>query len=132
AQQDYGAEPRSASDECSEDGQILNAERYEWNRAVAPGAVGGFTPDLAAQRSRAGQAETGEAIGSGDVSNARQSTEVTARENTTNVNGTGNFCIQCGFTQDSQCLYADGNPANANYGVGTNTCCYPRPQVAPK
>ena len=51
----------------------------------------------------------------------------------TSTSGNNDFCLVCGNTRDDQCRTMDSTGvlvnASANYGVGANTCCYPRPYV---
>ncbi|MDP3900082.1 MAG: LamG-like jellyroll fold domain-containing protein [bacterium] len=42
---------------------------------------------------------------------------------------TADFRLMCGFVQDDECRYANGNDAYTTHGVGANSCCYPRPSV---
>lgn len=48
--------------------------------------------------------------------------------------GTGKFTIPCGFDSDESCQNAFGDfaPAGQEYGVGTNSCCFLRPQLVDK
>ena len=43
-----------------------------------------------------------------------------------NRSGSAAFTVQCGFRSNTECVEVNGNP---NLGVGTNSCCYPRPTV---
>ncbi|MFA5317973.1 MAG: LamG-like jellyroll fold domain-containing protein [Patescibacteria group bacterium] len=42
------------------------------------------------------------------------------------VNGSADFILQCGWTEDSECHIGNTNMSET-YGVGNDTCCYQRP-----
>src|SRR3989339_805425 len=134
----YGATPFSSPDECSTQGQRLKGADFNWDWTAQSAKVGQFTPnpnvnnDISTHTSQAPAepAEIVKAVGAGDVSNNKQTADITAKEHATAKSDTAEFCIQCGFNRDDQCIYANGNSATEGYGVGANTCCYPRPQVS--
>jgi len=59
-----------------------------------------------------------------DDDNPLKTAQIRAVLTTKNKSATGKFNLICGYQTDEECQMATGN---ANYGVGKNSCCYPRP-----
>lgn len=114
----YFALPVSPPDACSDSGQILNGEVYDWAWMSTQSEVGSVTSlddvpppgviDPYQFVTSAGQGKT--------------TIQATAQSQT----GEGSFEVFCGFQEDLDC------PAPAtleSHGVGRDTCCYARPTV---
>lgn len=59
-----------------------------------------------------------------DNDNPLKSAQIRAVLSGKNKSGSGLFNLVCGYHTDEECQMATGN---TNYGVGKNSCCYPRP-----
>ena len=87
--------------------------------------------------------QSAEALGTGEVTvdatyGMSQKTDITAGigkgtdgstsifAQSTPVEGSAEFILQCGWIEDRECHDANGS-ISTTYGVGNNSCCYPRP-----
>ena len=154
----YRAIPYSADQLCLQDReQRLTDKNYNWTWAPLESANNpvAFIPPTDKSIvthnvfNLAGYIETyqsagqeSEARGEGDVIThdkygQSQVTDVTAKveagqsifDQTATIEGKAGFILQCGYTNDNQCHTISGTTVNDKYGVGENSCCYPRPWV---
>lgn len=49
-----------------------------------------------------------------------------------NKTGVGEFNLICGYKTDDECANKKPATETASYGVGKNSCCYPRPRIVTK
>ncbi len=114
----YQSLPVAKADSCNSAGQILRGDTYDWNWATGSSTIGEVTQkDVLPLPNFKDWAQITTSVGPG-------STKVKAE--TQGVKGEGDFTVSCGYERDEQCP----SPASLNsHGVGTDSCCWPRPRV---
>lgn len=114
----YQALPVAPADACSKYGQILRGDTLDWAWGVSVSKVASVSlQDILPLENYRDWAQITTSRGEG-------TTKIQA--SVQGVTGEGDFTVQCGYQNDSQCP----SPATVqSHGVGTDACCYPRPKV---
>ncbi len=115
---DYFSFPVSEPDACSADGQLLNPESFEWNWRTGDSLIGEISlNDFVPPTGFIDPYQITTSVGEGE-------TQIQAEAQ--GKTGDGNFTVTCGYTSDLDCP----SPATTQtHGIGSNSCCYERPQV---
>lgn len=117
----YSSDAFSAPDKCSADGEALNPFFYDWAWLSTQTDVATVTDQniLPANKVDA-------FIDPLQVATSQGQGTTTIQAGTETKAGEGQLNVICGFSKDGEC------PAPATlqtYGVGSDTCCWPRPKV---
>ncbi len=115
---DYQSLPVAPADACSTSGQILRGDTLDWAWGVSVSKIASVTElDELPLTNFTDWSQITKSLAEGQ-------TKIVA--STQGVSGQGDFIVQCGYQTDNQCP----SPATVNtHGVGTDSCCYPRPKI---
>ncbi|MFA6551372.1 MAG: Ig-like domain-containing protein, partial [Patescibacteria group bacterium] len=141
----HEALPKSKADECSASGQRLIGTGYAWRWSTPEDLTpevkiaGISNNDFTPADGKIDPAQISTAIGKGTVEKKKlailtaerevQATTISAEEASYFKHGQSDYYLICGFHNDNECRDAAGTDKSATYGVGKNSCCYPRPYV---